>query len=86
MINSLGKATKTLSGSQGDLFATLTNLQKFTTMLKDNDGQVRLAEQQLVAGDRLPRRRPAGPRRGAATARHRPGRRCSASSRTTGRG
>jgi phospholipid/cholesterol/gamma-HCH transport system substrate-binding protein len=47
MIDDFGQATKTLSGSSRDLFATLTNLQKFTSMLKANDGQVRLAEQQL---------------------------------------
>ncbi|MDN3357843.1 MCE family protein [Actinomadura sp. DC4] len=47
LIDDFGQATKTLSGSENDLFATLTNLQKFTTMLKANDGQVRLAEQQL---------------------------------------
>jgi phospholipid/cholesterol/gamma-HCH transport system substrate-binding protein len=48
MIGNVGQAAKTLSGSSDDLFATLTNLQKFTTMLKANDGQVRLAEQQLA--------------------------------------
>jgi phospholipid/cholesterol/gamma-HCH transport system substrate-binding protein len=48
MIGDSGQAAKTLSGSEGDLFATLTNLQKFTTMLKANDGQVRLAERQLA--------------------------------------
>ncbi len=48
MIDQLGKATKTLSGSKDDLFSTLTNLQKFTTMLKSNDGQVRQAERQLA--------------------------------------
>jgi phospholipid/cholesterol/gamma-HCH transport system substrate-binding protein len=48
MIGNLGQAGKTLSGSENDLFTTLTSLQKFTTMLKSNDGQVRLAEQQLA--------------------------------------
>jgi phospholipid/cholesterol/gamma-HCH transport system substrate-binding protein len=48
-IRDFGQATKTLSGSQDDLFTTLTNLQKFTTMLKGNDGQVRTAEQQLAS-------------------------------------
>jgi virulence factor Mce-like protein len=48
MIEQFGKANKTLSGSSDNLFATIDNLQKFTTMLKDNDGQVRLAEQQLA--------------------------------------
>jgi phospholipid/cholesterol/gamma-HCH transport system substrate-binding protein len=47
MIDDFGQAAKTLSGTSGDLFATLTNLQKFTSMLKANDGQVRLAEQRL---------------------------------------
>lgn len=48
-IRDFGQATKTLSGSQDDLFTTLTNLQKFTTMLKGNDGQVRTAEEQLAS-------------------------------------
>ncbi|MFB9834481.1 MCE family protein [Actinoallomurus acaciae] len=48
MIGDVGQAAKTLSGSSSDLFSTLTNLQRFTTMLKANDGQVRLAEQQLA--------------------------------------
>lgn len=47
MITQLGAATRTLSGSRSDLFATVNNLQKFTTMLASNDGQVRLAQQQL---------------------------------------
>ncbi|HEX5407719.1 MAG TPA: MCE family protein [Pseudonocardiaceae bacterium] len=57
-ISQLGAATRTLSGSQSDLFGTVDNLQQFTTTLKDNDGQVRTAEQQLsqvsgfLAGDR----------------------------------
>jgi len=58
MITQLGQATRTLSGSRGNFFATINNLQKFTTMLKDNDSQVRLAQQQLadvftfLAGDK----------------------------------
>jgi phospholipid/cholesterol/gamma-HCH transport system substrate-binding protein len=58
MITQLGAATRTLSNSRGNLFATVNNLQKFTTMLDDDDSQVRLAEQQLaqvsgfLAGDR----------------------------------
>jgi len=58
MIASLGAATRTLSNSRGNLFATVNNLQKFTTTLADDDGQVRLAQQQLaqvtgfLAGDR----------------------------------
>jgi len=46
-IEQFGKATKTLDKSSGNLFDTLSALQTFTTMLKDNDGEVRAAEQQL---------------------------------------
>ncbi|WP_328885895.1 MCE family protein [Streptomyces sp. NBC_00316] len=46
-VEQFGKATKTLDRSSGDLFDTLSYLQTFTTMLKDNDGNVRAAEQQL---------------------------------------
>ncbi|OKJ45080.1 MCE family protein [Streptomyces sp. CB01580] len=46
-IEQFGKATKTLDRSSGDLFETLSYLQTFTTMLKDNDGEVRDAERQL---------------------------------------
>jgi phospholipid/cholesterol/gamma-HCH transport system substrate-binding protein len=51
-IADLGKATRTLSGSQGDLFDTIANLERFTAMLRDSDDQVRKAEVQLrdVAG------------------------------------
>jgi virulence factor Mce-like protein len=58
MINQLGQATRTLSGSRDNFFATINNLQKFTTMLKNNNSQVVLAQQQLasvtsfLAGDR----------------------------------
>jgi virulence factor Mce-like protein len=58
MIRELGQATRTLSGSRDDFFATINNLQQFTTMLKTDDSQVRLAQQQLaqvsgfLAGDR----------------------------------
>ncbi|MFC6933217.1 MCE family protein [Actinomadura yumaensis] len=44
----MAQAAKTLSGSQKDLFATIRNLQTFTTMLRQNDGQVRQAERQLA--------------------------------------
>ncbi|MDL4818442.1 MCE family protein [Actinomadura opuntiae] len=44
----MAQAAKTLSGSQKDLFATISNLSAFTSMLKTNDGQVRQAEQQLA--------------------------------------
>ncbi|MFI0351208.1 MCE family protein [Actinomadura sp. 9N407] len=47
-IERFGKAAKTLTGSQDDLFSTIGNLQKFTTMLRNNDGQVRQAERQLA--------------------------------------
>jgi phospholipid/cholesterol/gamma-HCH transport system substrate-binding protein len=51
-IADLGKATRTLSGSQGDLFDTIANLERFTAMLRDSDDHVRTAEIQLrdVAG------------------------------------
>jgi len=48
MITEFGGLSKTLGDSSGNLFATLANLQQFTTMLKNNDGQVRLAESQLA--------------------------------------
>ncbi len=48
MIRELGKATQTLSGSQDDLFATVDNIQKFTTMLATNDDQVRRFDAQLA--------------------------------------
>jgi phospholipid/cholesterol/gamma-HCH transport system substrate-binding protein len=44
----MAQAAKTLTGSQKDLFSTISNLSKFTAMLKANDGQVRQAEQQLA--------------------------------------
>ncbi|MBW8481666.1 MCE family protein [Actinomadura sp. PM05-2] len=47
-VDGLGKAARTLTGSQKDLFATIDNLQRFTTMLRANDGRVRQAEQQLA--------------------------------------
>lgn len=46
-IGRLGAAARTLSGSADDLFATIDNLRRFTAMLTSNDGQVRLATQQL---------------------------------------
>jgi virulence factor Mce-like protein len=58
MITQLGQATRTLSGSRDNFFATINNLQQFTTMLKNNNSQVVLAQQQLaqvtgfLAGDR----------------------------------
>ncbi|MDR2985381.1 MAG: ABC transporter substrate-binding protein, partial [Nocardiopsaceae bacterium] len=48
MITEFGGLSKTLGDSSGNLFATLAYLQRFTTMLKDNNGQVRQAEEQLA--------------------------------------
>ena len=52
-ITQLSKAARTLSGSRGDLFQTVSNLQTFTKALKNSDGQVKLFNTQLaqVAGD-----------------------------------
>jgi phospholipid/cholesterol/gamma-HCH transport system substrate-binding protein len=52
MLTQFGKAMGTLGGSAGNLSATVDHLQLFTTMLKQNNGQVRLAQNQLaqVAG------------------------------------
>jgi virulence factor Mce-like protein len=47
-IAEFGQAGRTLADSSGDLFATIANLQKFTTMIKNNDAQVRQAERQLA--------------------------------------
>jgi len=58
MITEFGGLSRTLGGSAGNLSATIANLQRFTTTLKDNNGQVRRAERQLaevsafLAGDR----------------------------------
>ncbi|HEY7432829.1 MAG TPA: MCE family protein [Streptosporangiaceae bacterium] len=48
MITEFGGLSKTLGDSSGNLYTTISNLQQFTTMLKDNNGQVKLAEQQLA--------------------------------------
>lgn len=48
MITQFGGLSKTLGDSSGNLFATLAYLQQFTTTLKDNNGQVRQAEDQLA--------------------------------------
>jgi phospholipid/cholesterol/gamma-HCH transport system substrate-binding protein len=48
MLTQFGRAMGTLGGSAGNLSATVDHLQLFTTMLKQNNGQVRLAEQQLA--------------------------------------
>jgi phospholipid/cholesterol/gamma-HCH transport system substrate-binding protein len=49
MITQFSALSKTLGGSAGNLYATIAYLQQFTSMLKANDGQVRLAEQQLAS-------------------------------------
>jgi virulence factor Mce-like protein len=48
MITEFSGLSKTLGGSAGNLYSTIAYLQRFTAMLKSNDGQVRLAEQQLA--------------------------------------
>lgn len=48
MIYQFSQLQRTLAGSQGNFFATVDNLGKFTAMLKANDSQVRLAQQQLA--------------------------------------
>lgn len=58
MLQNLGDAGKTLSGNSKELFATVENLQKFTTMLAENDAKVREFNTQmqdvssLLAGER----------------------------------
>ncbi|MBO1333124.1 MCE family protein [Streptomyces sp. VRA16 Mangrove soil] len=47
-IEQFGKAAKTLNGSSDDLFTTLSQLQTFTTMLKEKDTGVRTAQQTLA--------------------------------------
>lgn len=44
----LSKTANTLTNSKGDLFSTVDNLQKFTTMLAANDKQVRAFESKLA--------------------------------------
>ncbi|MEU6477725.1 MCE family protein [Streptomyces sp. NPDC047017] len=46
-IEQFGKAAKTLNGSSDTLFSTLSQLQTFTTMLKDKDTDVRTAQERL---------------------------------------
>jgi phospholipid/cholesterol/gamma-HCH transport system substrate-binding protein len=58
MITQLGQATRTLSGSRGNFFATVDNLEQFTQMLNQENSQVQLAQNQLarvfgfLSGDR----------------------------------
>lgn len=47
-VRNFAELARTLSGSEDDLFATVTNLQTFTTMLADNDQQVLQANEQLA--------------------------------------
>lgn len=47
-VRNFADAARTLSGSQGDLFATIDELQKFTTMLAGNDRQVLEVNNQLA--------------------------------------
>ena len=57
-LSHLGEAGKTLSGNSKELFSTVDNLQKFTSMLAANDGQVREFNTQMeqvsgfLAGER----------------------------------
>ena len=46
-LSRLGQAGKTLSGNSKQLFGTIDNLQKFTTMVAANDGQVRQFNSQM---------------------------------------
>lgn len=46
-VRDFAKAARTLSGSAGDLFATVDQLQSFTSMLAGNDTQVRSVNTQL---------------------------------------
>lgn len=47
-LSEFSQAISTLSGSRGDLFGTVTALQKFTTTLADNDGGVRALNSNLA--------------------------------------
>jgi phospholipid/cholesterol/gamma-HCH transport system substrate-binding protein len=49
MITEFSALSKTLGGSAGNLYASIAYLSQFTSMLKANDGQVRLAQQQLAS-------------------------------------
>jgi virulence factor Mce-like protein len=49
MLTQFSALSQTLGGSANNLYATIAYLQQFTSMLKANDGQVRLAEQQLAS-------------------------------------
>jgi phospholipid/cholesterol/gamma-HCH transport system substrate-binding protein len=47
LIQQFGAATRTLSGSSGDLFSTVNNLQQFVSLLKNNNGLVQQVINQL---------------------------------------
>lgn len=47
-IADLGKASQTLADSSGDLYATVANLNEFSVMLRDNEQQIRLVENQFA--------------------------------------
>lgn len=48
MLTQYSALSKALGANAGNLFATISYLQRFTTMLKTNNSQVKLAEQQLA--------------------------------------
>ncbi len=48
MLTEFSALNRELGGSSGDFFATVANLNVFSSVLKNDDGQVRLAEQQLA--------------------------------------
>lgn len=58
MLTQYSGLSKALGGSAGNIAATINSLQRFTSMLQRNDGQVRQAQQQLaqvtgfLSGDR----------------------------------
>ena len=83
-ITNLGDLSGTLAGSSDDLFGTVTELQKFTSVLAQNDGQVRRVQRPARRRLRLPGRpaHRAGLR--DQPARHRARGRRPRSSRTTG--
>lgn len=47
-IADLGKASQTLADSSGDLYATVSNLNEFSEMLRGNEAQIRLVENQFA--------------------------------------
>jgi phospholipid/cholesterol/gamma-HCH transport system substrate-binding protein len=49
MITEFSRLNQTLGGTSGDFFATIAHLGVFNSMLAKNDGQVKLAEQQLAS-------------------------------------